>query len=171
MPVWRTLGRRGRVYASRAKITAWIAANASVTETIEEKPAPVSALTPEPVNGPADTIATKEAPTTSKHPLRLILAGVFVGLAIIITTAFLNRHSAAHFPTKMQFDDSSVTARDALGNKLWVYNFKRPLVREVMDSFRNLDEYVHIADLKGDGSREILLMAPVPLRGQLRRHI
>ncbi|MBV9767089.1 MAG: hypothetical protein JOZ48_19770 [Acidobacteriaceae bacterium] len=52
---------------------------------------------------------------------------------------------------------------DARGNRVWTYDFGRNIDLSALDGPRGIEDFVRIADLRDDGSREVLVAAPFRL--------
>jgi hypothetical protein len=55
----------------------------------------------------------------------------------------------------------SVEAVDANGHNLWIYPFAQPFAPEAISyTKRTLADFTRVVDLRGDGEREVLMLAP-----------
>lgn len=143
MPVQRIPGsKRSRVFASRAEILQWRHQRNGA---------------PEPSMSPANQPPVRVLQAASrKWGIRKIWAALgLVSLMIGIVVAGLLGHRPLS-PTSVAFDETSVTATDIHGRRLWRHDYGRPFETERIKP-DNIREFVRIADLLGDGKKEILL--------------
>lgn len=139
MPVRRLPGgKRGRVYASKGEITRWL----------QGQPVPES---------------PSESPSVSKRRTIPIVAAAIGALLIAIALVTLNPLYSRSLPSRMQFGESAVEAFSAEGRHLWTYRYSRHLDSSAMGHFGKLEEFVRVGDFRGDGHREVILVAPFRL--------
>jgi hypothetical protein len=142
MPVRRTPGKRGRVYASRAEIATWLAASGDNTE---------SALHP---------VLPQPTGFARRYILAVVLLLAIVGVGAILWTLFISR---MYHPVRVRFSSDSFQALRADGGVLWTHSFSAPFDLDPTKSAHpsDLERFVRITDLLGDGNREIILVAPL----------
>jgi len=160
MPVRRVPGaKRSRIFASRAEIRAWLAGLGTASETM----IPVRASeTRDAFAANADLGPTPK--TYGRERLRWTAAACLVLLSVGI--GILIRRSTAHrsFPASVRFAGSRIETLDEQGNRLWTHQFSRPFEGSIIDT-RPFQQFVRIADLFGNGGREVLVVVPSRLGG------
>jgi len=147
MPVRRVPGGRGsRVSASKAEITEWLR---SIRET---------EVDPEPNAGITD-------PSSGKVRLALRTVAITAAILALASVPFIVANSLrpTDFPARVQFGESSVEALDSGGHRLWAYRFGRVLDLSIFANHGGPHAFVRIADLLGDGRREVVLAVPYRL--------
>ncbi len=137
MPVHREPGaKRGRVFAYREEIDAWMAS----------QPATFPKEIPGPLRRP-----TLRAGVALVAVLTVLVAGaVFISL----------QRGRATQPERVSFEGDRVVAWDARGRRLWEYSFPMPLHKTLPVGLGDLSTLTRIVDLFGDGRREVLVVAP-----------
>jgi hypothetical protein len=146
MPVRRVPpgGTRGRVFASKAEISRW---RDGQTEP--------------------DVVPKAVGPATQPAPAKRfafpIVAGLMAILVLGVTALVIIRYSSRPLPARIRFEESGVEALDVQGRHLWTYRFSRRFDFQIMTSFGGIDAFVRIADFRGDGGREVVLVAPFRL--------
>ena len=144
MPVRRVPGgKRGRVYASRAEISAWLLGHAE-----SEAPAPA---------GPVIQSSS------GKRIYLLCATGIVAAVILILLGIAITRTVSHHPPVRVRFGESTVEALDSEGHQLWTHRFPRKFDLRGIAGSEGLNAFVRIADLRGDGGREVLLAAPYHL--------
>jgi len=143
MPVGRIPGTpRGRVYSSRAEISLWLDKGRAQTDL---EPTPDSA---------------KQGRSSNKYMFfGVALVIVLMGIASLITFRFRGDTLLA----RVSFTADSLRAFDADGRILWVHKFSgllAPLSVNGRD-LSDLDRTARIADLYGNGGREVVVVAPI----------
>jgi hypothetical protein len=155
MPVHRIPGgKKGRVYASRSEISAWLRGRSGVAQ--EPGPQPRGDL----VGTSAPVVTRAAAPR--KYVITALGTGAIVVL-LTIGTILMSRTAQLALPTRVQFTDRSVQAFDDGGRRVWAHSFGRPLLLDwrVRPINRTLDHFVRVGDFLGDGGREVLVVAPL----------
>ncbi|HTU48048.1 MAG TPA: hypothetical protein VMF91_23515 [Bryobacteraceae bacterium] len=143
MPVRRTPGKRGRVYASRMEISAWL-------------------------GGSAEPLKTEVEPR-QRRPIRIQpkylfgIAGLGLILAVVSAGLVYFRSGRAPVPARVSFSLDSVEALDANGRVLWTHHYSGRLDPGDVDrnELADLKGLTRIADLLGTGEREVLVVAPL----------
>jgi hypothetical protein len=142
MPVQRSPGKRGRVHGSRSEISSWRAGSGDSAE-----PAPEPTVE-----------------STKEFGKQYIFVG-FALLAIlgITATTWIRATRKAVLPNSVVFSADSVQARGADGRVLWTHSFSAPFDLDPTKSAHpsDLERFVRVTDLLGDGNREIILVAPL----------
>lgn len=139
MPVRRIPGaKRSRVSASRAEILRWLGTQP----------------------GSLAEVAVSAVPRrfTNRH---LILAAAICGLGLLVALAIIKFPFRDRLPARVTFTQESVVALDDAGRPLWEHNYHRRL--QLSPARRALADLARMADLKGDGDREVLVVAPLYL--------
>jgi hypothetical protein len=135
---------RGRVFGSKTEISRWLEGQ------------------PEPDTAPA-ALNTVTQPGPAKRFAMPIVASLIAMLVLGVTTLVVTRHVSRPQPARIRFYESAVEALDAQGHHIWNYRFSRRLDFAIMKTLGGIDAYVRIADFRGDGSREVVLVAPFRL--------
>jgi hypothetical protein len=142
MPVERVPGsKRSRVYGSRAKISQWLTSNLKAEQPPE--------------------VAVTQGEPSPKPALRRIGITVIGLMALVLTGGgiVMNFTPPKRLPSQVKFGDEAIEALDSQGRRLWTYRFGKRLGPFVLDT-KALTEFVRIDDFRGDGNREILVVAP-----------
>ncbi len=174
MPVRRDPG--GRVYASRAEIQQWLdrhtaaaldAEEATEKEGFRSRAAQdeSSASHEEPSEVPKEVHKEVEEalPRLTRKRSTLLAVGI---VAVALGVVFLGVWSVASRgarigpPVRVSFTADSIEALDAQGHTIWQHKYPRPLELSLFKRVEPLEDLVRIADLKGDGNREVLVVAP-----------
>jgi len=145
MPVRRIPGaKRGRVYASRREISAWLRGR---SESVSEEP--VTA------NGAGG--AAKASPWRSRRWKYIVAAALGIGIGMIAALRTLHPPN----PQRAAIVGSELTAYDGEGRAIWKYDFPRRL--QAPEGSPDFDprenERTHVEDLNGDGRNEVLAAA------------
>lgn len=167
----QTFARQGYCFIERE------AAGALASLTITEHSHSVreqSSSSPEPDRVP-ELLATnqngvRDSPEETRGRTRLALTfpkkyfflaiGMFVIAGILLLTIF--RPARPGLPASVKFSGDSIRALDAEGRVLWTYPFGGQLIfGETGIDVRRLGDLVKIADLFGNGGREVVVVAPV----------
>jgi hypothetical protein len=143
MPVHRTPGKRGRVSGSRSEISAWLAGSGDHTDT---------ALPP-----------ALPRPTEFSKPNLWVAVVLFavVGIGGIWIRSSMNGSQSV----RVTFSADSMRALGGDGRILWTHSFSAPLDPGPVDGsdLSRIEELTRIADLLGDGGREVVVVAPLRL--------
>jgi len=136
LPVHRVPGaKRGRIVASRAELTKWLAA------------------------GREDSSSQITTPVKSGSLNRYAIAGVVVAvLAAVITFIVFRRPLHAGLPVTASFVGNTLTAVAADGKTLWTYEFHRSIDPMVLAKYHT--PWARTADLSGDGDRQVIAIVP-----------
>jgi hypothetical protein len=145
MPVHRLPGKRSRVYASRAKIKEWM----------ETQPKPESESESE-ITSPAQTSLLKRK--WAWAGAAAVLAALILGLVLISS---LRTILQPKLPTRVAFTENGFDVFDGTGHKLWTHSFPKRLDNSPPASNLPLTELVRFDDFRGDGDREVLVVAPL----------
>ena len=141
MPVHRIPGgKQGRVYSSRAEITQWL-------DRHHEEPPTVPPLPPK---------------TNAKLTL-IWAAGIGTLLILVVLLAAATRLHSGGTVARVLIEGNTVHAFDAEKREQWSYRFPHDLDPSILGNDHTLAEFVRIADLRGDGRKEVLLVAPYRL--------
>jgi hypothetical protein len=89
-----------------------------------------------------------------------VAAGIVVVLILSIALIILKLPRPGHLPADARLSDQSLIALDSDGHKLWTYAFERRL-NPVMNNPPT--QFTWVADLMGDGSREVIAIVPYAL--------
>ncbi len=140
MPVRRIPGsKRSRIFASREEISKWRLGRSE----------------------PASVAVAAFPKALSRKRLVAGIAGLCL-VAALLAVGIATRHALRPRPlaARVSFTGSAIQALDAEGNRLWTYDFGPNFDRSALDSSRRLEDFVRIADLRGDGQWEVLMVAP-----------
>jgi hypothetical protein len=146
MPIRRVPGgARGRVYGSRAEISAWMASGQSEDHegTIDEE------------------TSAKSGPR--KYLIAAILVLVVLGTGAIIFLSNFPKTTLA----RLAFSSDSLSALTTRGRVLWTHKFAGALAPETLDG-GTLEDMARIIDLYSDGRHEVIVA--VPIRSGLNPH-
>jgi hypothetical protein len=156
LPIRRISGRkRSRVFASRKEVEGWRShrndsSRVSASAVLEPEIPSAGEITP---------------PGFFRAGLlgKAVITGVVGGVLILLTLGFLLRNrSQPGLPSSVRFTENAVEAFDAGGRTLWKHMYPRPFdPSDLIPVGHGLDGFVRIADLLGDGSREVLVVAPL----------
>lgn len=163
MPVHRVPGgERGRVFASRSEIERWLQgtskrdSNLQVAVAEEESPLPATPSEPE------TTVEGTTAPKTPRRRWHLWVTAVLA--ADILCVGALARWRAGRagderVPARVTFTEDAVHAFSENGRELWSHSYAHPLDHSALAVDKGFNSFVRIADLRGDGEKEVLLLA------------
>jgi hypothetical protein len=151
LPVHRVPGeKRSSVFSSRTEIGQWLTGHL-------EDPAETSSKAPE---------SQSKAPILREYWRKYwrkywIAAGVAaVVLAAVSALALFPTALRPRRPSRISFTDNAVQAWDAQGHRLWTYTFAQRFDTYPLQHIASLEELSRVGDFKGDGDREILVVAP-----------
>ncbi len=138
MPVHRIPGtKRSRVYASRAEISHWLKDRAEVS--------------------PAQIVL----PTRRRFTKWFVATGIGAGVLVLsIALIILKLPRYGHPPADARLSGQSLIALDSDGHKLWTHAFERKLNPVLMSP---PTQFTWVADLMGDGDREVIAIVPYAL--------
>ncbi len=145
MPVQRVPGsKRSRVFASRAEIIAW------QTQPVPSTQSPTACLPEVPLEA-QPLVAGRRSYLTA---LALSFA-VVTSFAFVVWVKWLHPHS--FIPSRVTFGESGFRVLDENGRALWRHEYGHRLDTSMLtEERRSLIDFVRIADLRGDGEREIV---------------
>jgi len=141
MPVQK---RRGRVHASREAINQWLRSHPE-----EESESEIA------------------SPPTSKGQVRnkWVLIGTATSFTALVVGIVLMSYSRTiaqpALPSRVAFAEDGFAVFDGAEHKLWAYNFSKHLDKSVFARGESLENLVRVEDFRGDGDREVLVVAPL----------
>jgi hypothetical protein len=91
----------------------------------------------------------------------MVLGTFVVLLAVGACSLFLLHPSAHAVPAKIIFSSNAIRALNGDGNTVWSYEFSQTIDPYYLSHPELLTKLVRIADLKGDGSREVIVGVPL----------
>jgi len=161
MPVERYPGgKKGRVYASRTAISAW--------KEALPKSGPTPERIPESATSPKQEKSKREiAPPFPERGLArkklawggaaAIATTLVLGLVFVSSSRTLLR---PNLPSRVKFTENGFDVFDEAGRKLWSHGYSRPLDATILGHSEPMEHLVRVNDFRGDGDREVLVVAP-----------
>jgi hypothetical protein len=159
LPVHRMPGRkRGSVFAFKPELDEWLKQggdkllSATATTKLDDS------------KGLVQTNKERSAPASPqssrfRYPLAL---GTFGALLLVgVCVAFFSNTSAGAAPAKITFSPNAIKAIDGEGRTLWSYHLSRPIDPHYLNRPELLTKLVRIADITGNGGREVIVSVPL----------
>jgi hypothetical protein len=137
MPVHRIPGtKRSRVYASRTEITNWLK---------EQRDASPS---------------QRALPPPRRLTKWFLATGIPLVLALSVGVFIVKPPRGGRLPADARLSGQALTALDSDGHRLWAYPFERKLNPVLVNP---PVQFTWVADLMGDGDREVIAIVPYAL--------
>jgi hypothetical protein len=162
LPVHRLPGGQA-VFAYKSELDDWLKQGAKGTAPL----ATMSEATPPPQPLQPPPTIESEIPGTERRSLgryTAVVGTVGVFLAILAGMIFWQHRSASAsgaLVASVTFTHSSVQALDDAGRVIWAHQFPKRIHPEAIKHVDEMNKLVHIADLYGDGHREVLVAVPL----------
>jgi hypothetical protein len=137
-------GKGGGVYASRADIAEWMG------------------MHPKPESEPE--VENTLRPTTLHRDKMwmwisaTVLAVLILGLILATSSKSILRTG---LPTQVKFRENGFDVFDGSNRELWSHSFSQRLDGSILARSQPLEDLVRIDDFRGDGAREVLVVAPL----------
>ncbi len=138
-------GKGGGVYASRAEIATWMGRhpNPESESQIESHVHPQKAL-------------------LQRRWSRLSAAGVLAALVLGLVLISSSRPILhPKLPSRVRFTENGFAVLDEADHEVWNHSFTRRLDGSIVAHSQPLQSLVRIDDFRGDGDREVLVVAPL----------
>jgi len=154
LPVHRVPGaKRGRIVASRAEISQWLIGRPELEPTAA-------------TGYPTPPSSGVEAPSHRPLPWKRIYLAGALGcsvLLLMLLDLMLKHPTTVNPPVSVRFLADAMQVFGSDGRILWTHRFAGVLYPGAIEGtdLSRLGELVRIADLQGDGGREVIIVAPV----------
>jgi len=149
--------KRSRVYAFRAELSLW---RFQQTDSASTLPPAISEPDPE-RNSKEDAAHARVlgGRIEKKH----FITGIVICMLALLTFGLIARRlTRPGLPATVRFTQRAMEAFDDGGRPLWTHTFAQPLVPSAVEiSKPGLADFVRVGDFRGDGEREVVVVAPV----------
>ena len=140
MPVHRVPGaKRSRVYGSRSEITSWLEGR------------------------PHDPPSVTSGAEKRRSKVTWFWAVGIVASAILALIAWRGHADSQVLPARVDVAGNTVRLFDSKGRTLWSYRLAHAVEPSLFPHDKDAAYFMRIADLRGDGDREVLLVEPYRL--------
>jgi hypothetical protein len=145
MPVRQIPGGKGAgVYASRSEIDAWMGKH------------------PKPESEPEAEDSLPESSARIRSRWVWASAALVAGLILAVVLIASSRHAFGRgIPSHVKFMDNGFVVVDETLHEFWTHTFAKRLYPEAFAHGHSMEELVRIDDFRGDGGREVLVVAPL----------
>jgi len=140
-------GQRKAVFAYREELDAWLHDESLPNSEVQ------------------DSDKASAGTETKRIPRWLTSPAVFGALVATLFAALYFRYSfdtaTRQVPVRIRFTADALEVFDGRDRLMWNYHFPEPLELSYMSNMGDLAGFTRIADLNGDGGREVLVVVPL----------